>query len=180
METKCICVFRNGNRYHHGQCMAFHKVAAVGIVTNPDTLTTTEGGYLPPKKPYHRPTIKDIAFRAEGTFDMNTTPDNEKAVDAFEVDALEVILKHRAEEGISAVDVSATLVNILFAMATTQPNPAEATHQIKQALDNVCKTWYEAGKPDVLNGLITRCLLAKGVAPNETTESHDPGVTSPK
>lgn len=110
---------------------------------------------------------------------MSNTPDDEKAIDAFEIDIMEIILKHRAEDGISAVDVGATLVNILFIMATTQPNPKEATDKLKEALDSVCKAWYEANKPDVLKGMIDRCLMAKVVnQPKTEPESQDDAAKS--
>jgi hypothetical protein len=114
---------------------------------------------------------------------MADTPDNEKAVDAFEIDIMEVILKHRANEGyvrftltstgaikmtqrtqvpfLSALEVSATLINILFVMATTQPNPKAAVDHLKEALDKVCKLWIDANKPDLIKGIIARCLAEK-------------------
>jgi hypothetical protein len=114
---------------------------------------------------------------------MSNSPDNEKAVDEFEVDIMEVILKHRAEDGISALDVGAELVNILFVMATTQPDPKAAVDHLKEALDNVCIAWFEAKKPDLLKGYIERCLAAKVKAaegPDPRNPYHDQGFPMPQ
>ena len=39
----CICVFKNGERYHHAHCMAFHDTPAVGHVVHPTALTVQRG-----------------------------------------------------------------------------------------------------------------------------------------
>jgi len=42
----CICVIKDGERFAHGHCLAFHKQAAVGYVTDPNTLTVQRGDWL--------------------------------------------------------------------------------------------------------------------------------------
>lgn len=105
---------------------------------------------------------------------MENTPDNETEADSFEIDLVRVILKHRAGDKLSMLDTVGTIVNVLFTMATTQPNPKEAVDNLKTALDDVCKTWYEAGKPDVLKNLLVRCLVANAKAEGKELDELEP------
>src|SRR5208337_5195885 len=45
-QTGCICVLKNGERFHHGHCLALHEQPAIGYVTNPITLTIQRGSWL--------------------------------------------------------------------------------------------------------------------------------------
>jgi len=42
-NTECICVLKDGERFAHGHCTAFHQQAAVGYVTDPQRLTVQRG-----------------------------------------------------------------------------------------------------------------------------------------
>lgn len=44
--AKCICVIQNGERFAHGHCLAFHDMAAVGHVVDPQTLTVKRGSFF--------------------------------------------------------------------------------------------------------------------------------------
>lgn len=120
------------------------------------------------KKPYTAPKLTEITFNEPiGKNIMETVPVNEAETASLEVDITAAIIRHRADDKISLVEMGGTLINILFAIATSQRDPKEAVDQMKIALDDVCKVWYEAKKPDVMGGLLKRCLDAKGKAVSE-------------
>ena len=44
---QCICVFKNGKRFAHAQCLSVHNQAAVGYVKDPVLLTIQYGQMFP-------------------------------------------------------------------------------------------------------------------------------------